>query len=153
MRLRIAKPFNDPDKILGETMRTILLIILFATAAPNIQAQQHQARNWHCVRQPWVETTDGNVVVLRCVAALPKDEKLDADDEDTLTKLDIIRHDAEAFNQPEPEMMNAIRMGFGQKVGQLCQKHTNIVLAPMLIKPSNTTTLYGCKNIIAAPDK
>jgi hypothetical protein len=52
------------------------------------------------------------------------------------------------------EMMDAIRMGFGQKVGQLCQKHPNIVLPPLFSDmPSGTTTLYGCKNIIAAPEK
>ncbi len=137
-------------------MKPILAILLFVAVAPRIQAQQHQPRDWYCVRQSWVETTDGNVVVGRCVAALPKVEKLDAADEDTLTKLDAIRHDANSFYQRERgdiEMMNAIRMGFGKTIGQLCQKHPNIVLAPLLIQSSDTTTLYGCKNIIAAPDK
>jgi hypothetical protein len=52
------------------------------------------------------------------------------------------------------ELMDGIRMGFGQLVGQLCQKHPNIVLAPLFPDlTSGTTTLYGCKNIIAAPEK
>ena len=59
-------------------MREILVIVLLATFAPKIQAQQHQARDWYCVRQAFAETTDGDVVVLQCVAALPKNEKLDA---------------------------------------------------------------------------
>lgn len=148
-------------------MRGILVIVLLATLAPTIQAQQHQARDWHCVRQHFVETTDGDVLVLQCVAALPKDEKLDTEDEDTLTKLEIIRHNATTLRQlgqesPKnwpmdtvkgKEMMDALRMGFGQKVGQLCQK-PNIVLAPFSPDlTSGTTTLYGCKNIIAAPEK
>jgi hypothetical protein len=102
------------------------------------------------------------------VAALPKDEKLDPEDEDTLTKLEISRHNATTFRQlgqenPKnwpmdtgkgKELMDALRMGFGQKVGQLCQKHPNIVLAPFSSDlTSGTTTLYGCKNIIAAPEK
>ena len=28
-------------------------------------------------------------------------------------------------------MTNGLRMGFGQKVGQLCQKHPNVELAPL----------------------
>jgi hypothetical protein len=149
-------------------MRKILVIVLLATFAPNIKAQQQQARDWYCVRQHFVETTDGDILVLQCVAALPKDEKLDTEDEDTLTKLEISRHNAMTFRQlgqenPKnwpmdtgkgKEMMDALRMGFGQKVGQLCQKHPNIVLAPFFPDlTSGTTTLYGCKNIIAAPEK
>ncbi len=136
-------------------MKTIMVIILFVAVAPKVQAQ-HQVRDWHCIRQLWVETSDGNVVVGQCVAALPNVEKLDAADEDTLTKLDAIRHDANSFNQREPgyrEMMDAIRMSFGKTVGPLCQKHPGIVLAPLLIQSSDTTTLYGCKNIIANPEK
>jgi hypothetical protein len=45
-------------------------------------------------------------------------------------------------------------MGFGQNVAQLCQKHPNIVLAPLFPDlTSGTTTLYGYKNIVAAPEK
>lgn len=157
----------------------LLIIVLLATFAPRVQAQEHRARDWHCVRQPFAETTDGDVVALQCVAALPKEEKLDAEDEDTLSKLERIRYSAQTFtslserernnaiinDRENPkhwdletgkgkEMMNALRMGFGQKVGQLCQKHLNIVLAPLFPDlTSGTTTLYGCKNIIAAPEK
>jgi hypothetical protein len=106
-------------------------------------------------------------VALQCVATLPKEDRLDADDEDALTKLEIIRHTAMTFRQSEPESpgnssldtskrekkSDATRMGFGQKVAQLCQKHSNIVLAPLFPDlTSGTTTLYGCKNIIA-PEK
>jgi len=51
-------------------MRKILVMVLLATLAPTIQAQQHQARDWHCFRQHFVETTDGDVLVPQCVAAL-----------------------------------------------------------------------------------
>ncbi len=101
------------------------------------------------------------------MAALPKDQKLDPQDEETLTQLEIIRYNALTFKQLEQEdpkhwssadpkgaeMKNSLRMGFGQKVGQLCQKHPDIVLAP-LFPDSNAgkTTLYGCANIIAAPE-
>jgi hypothetical protein len=75
------------------------------------------------------------VMVLPCVAALPKDEKLDAEDQDILDKLEIDRMNVLAFKQLErqdpkrssldtgngKEMMDAMRMGFGQNVGQLCQ--------------------------------
>lgn len=145
-----------------------LIIVLLATFVPKVQAQEHRARDWHCVRQPFAETTDGDVVALQCVAALPKGELLDAEDESILTNLEIVRHNALTLKQlghEDPkhwdletgkgkEMMNALRMGFGQKVGQLCQKHSNIVLAPLFSDlTSSTTTLYGCKNIIAAPEK
>jgi hypothetical protein len=40
-------------------MLKILLIVLLATSAPKIQAQQHQARNWYCIRQHFAETTEG----------------------------------------------------------------------------------------------
>jgi hypothetical protein len=156
-----------------------LMIALIATFASRIQAQQHQARNWYCVRQPFVETTDGDVVALQCVAALPQGQKLDAEDEDLLTKLEVDRWNVRTFTSASQqersgamtkgvenpkhwdldtgkgkELIDGLRMGFGQNVGQLCQKHPNIVLAPLfpdLI--SGTTTLYGCKNIIAAPEK
>jgi len=127
-------------------MRNILIIVLLATFAPKIQAQQHQTRDWSCVRQSFAETTDGDVVVLQCVAALPKNDKLDAEDEDILGKLERIRWNAQTFTGKGNEMMDAMRMGFGQKVGQLCRKHPNIVLAPLfpdLI--TGTTILYGCK--------
>jgi hypothetical protein len=127
-------------------MRKILLIILLATLAPKIQAQQHQTRDWYCVRQSFAETTDGDVVVLQCVAALPKNDKLVAEDEDILGKLERIRWNAQTFAGKGNEMMDAMRTGFGQKVGQLCQKHPNIVLAPLFPDlTSGTTTLYGCK--------
>jgi hypothetical protein len=127
-------------------MRKILLIILLATLAPKIQAQQHQTRDWYCVRQSFAETTDGDVVVLQCVAALPKNDKLDAEDEDILGKLERIRWNAQTFAGKGNEMTDAMRTGFGQKVGQLCQKHPNIVLAPLFPDlTSGTTTLYGCK--------
>ncbi len=129
----------------------ILAAALIVSFAPRIQAQQHQARDWHCVRQPFAETADGNVAFLQCVAALPRDDRLDAEDEDTLSKLERIRYSARTKDK---EMMATIRMGFGQKVGQLCQKHPNIVLAPLFPDlTSGTTTLYGCKNIITAPEK
>ena len=142
-----------------------LVIVLLAAFAPKIQAQQHQAKDWHCVRQHYLETTDGDVMVLPCVAALPKDEKLDAADQDILDTLEIDRMNVKSFKGLErqdpkrssldtgegKEMMAALRMGFGQNVGQLCQKHPNIVLAPDLT--SGMTTLYGCENIIAAPEK
>ena len=35
-----------------------------------------------------IETTDGDVMVLQCLAALPKNDRLDAEDQDTLTKLE-----------------------------------------------------------------
>ena len=107
-------------------------------------------------------------MVLQCLAALPKDEQLDAEDEDILTTLEVARLNAKTFRQLEKEdpkhgrtddlkgvgMTNGLRMGFGQKVGQLCQKHANVVLAPLFPDlTSGTTTLYGCKNIIAAPEK
>ena len=127
-------------------MRKILLIILLATFAPKIQAQQHQTRDWYCVRQSFAETTDGDVVVLQCVAALPKNDKLDAEDEDILGKLERIRWNAQTFTGKGNELMDAMRMGFGQRVGRLCQKHPNIVLAPLFPDlTSGTTTLYGCK--------
>ncbi len=115
-----------------------------------------------------IATTDGNVVVLPCIAALPKDEQLDAEDEETLTKLEVIRYNAMTYKQLErersknwsletgkgKETMETIRMVFGQKVDQLCQKHPKIVLAPFFSDlTSGTTTLYGCKNITAAPEK
>ena len=127
-------------------MRKILLIVLLATFTAKIQAQQHQARDWYCVRQAFAETTDGDVVVLQCVAALPKNDKLDAEDEDILGKLERIRWNAQTFTGKGNKMVDAIRMGFGQKVGQLCQKHPNIVLAPLFPNlTSGTTTLYECK--------
>lgn len=150
-------------------MRKILVIALLVTLAPKIQAQtQHQARTWHCVRQPMLETTDGDVMVLQCVAALPNDEKLDAQDKDILFQLEVARSNARTFKQADQEdpkhwsldsatgkeLMNGMRMGFGQLVGQLCQKHPNIVLAPLFPDlTSGTTTLYGCKNMTAAPEK
>jgi hypothetical protein len=150
-------------------MRMPWMIVLFALVVNSTQAQtQHQARDWHCVRQHFLETTDGDVLVLQCVAALPKDEKLDAEDEDTLTKLEVARYNAMTFKQAEQEnpknwplhtgkgkeLMDGIRMGFGQQIGQLCQKHPNIVLAPFSPDlTSGTTTLCGCKNIITAPEK
>jgi hypothetical protein len=161
-------------------LSVLLVVLVTAVLAPlKIQAQQHQARDWHCVRQPMVEDTDGNVLTLQCEAALPKGEKLDAEDEDTLSKLDRIRYNAQTFTSVAAneraneitkgdqspkrwsldtgkgqEMMDAVRMGFGQKVGQICQKHPDIVLAPLF--PDLTTAkpmLYGCKNIIASPEK
>ena len=135
-------------------MRKILVIVLLATFAPKIQGQQHQTRDWYCVRQSFAETTDGDVVVLQCVAALPKNEKLDAEDEDILGKLERIRWNAQTFTGKGNELMDAMRMGFSQRVGQLCQKHPNIVLVPLFPDlTSGTTTLYGCKNIIAAPER
>jgi hypothetical protein len=82
----------------------------------------------------------------QCVAALLKNEKLDAEDEDILGKLERIRWNAQTFTGKGNEMMDAVRMGFGQKVGQLCRKHPNIALA--LLFPdltTGTTTLYGCE--------
>lgn len=135
-------------------MRNILVIVLLAIFAPKIQAQQHQARDWNCVRQPFAESTDGDVVVLQCAAALPKTEKLDAEDEDTLGKLERIRWNAQTFTDKGKEMTDATRMGFSQKVGQLCQKHPNIVLAPLFPDlTSGTTTLYACKNVLAVRSK
>jgi hypothetical protein len=149
-------------------MRNILVVVLLSTFATRIQAQQHQAREWYCIREPFAETTDGDVIALHCVAAMPKNDKLDESDQDALTKLEMIRYNARTFKglekqSPEKwsldtgkgkEIMDAIRMGFGQKVGQLCQKHPTIVLAPLFPDLTNaTTTLYGCKNIIAAPEK
>jgi hypothetical protein len=159
-------------------MRKILVIILLAALASSIQGQ-HQARDWQCVRQPLAETADGNVVALQCVAALPKSEKLDAEDEKILSRLEIVRHNAGVLTSlaaderanhiikgdqspnrwsvdtgKGKETMDAIRIGFGQKVGQLCEKHPNIVLATLFPDlTSGTTTLYGCKNIIAAAEK
>jgi hypothetical protein len=127
-----------------------------------------QARDWHCVRQHYLETTDRDVMVLPCVAARPKDEKLDAEEQDILDKLEIDRMNVMSFKGLErqdpkrssldtgkgKEMMDALRMGFGQNVGKLCQKHPNLVLAPLFPDlTSGNTTLYGCKNIIAAPEK
>jgi hypothetical protein len=114
----------------------VTVVLLAALALINSAQQQHLARDWYCVRQPFLETTDGDLIALRCVAALPKSEKLDAEDEDILTKLEVVRHNAMTFRQlgqenPKnwpmdtgkgKEMMDALRMGFGQKVGQLCQK-------------------------------
>ena len=160
-------------------MRMFLPIVMLATFSPAVRAQQHQAREWHCVKQPFAETPEGNVVALGCAAALPKGENLDSNDDNILAKLQIIRHNAlelTANSQDEranaivkgvenpkhwdldtgkgKEIMNAIRMGFGQTVGQLCQKHPNIVLAPLFPGlASGTSTLYGCKNITTAPEK
>jgi hypothetical protein len=107
-------------------------------------------------------------MVMPCAAALPLDDKLDAEDEDILTKLEIIRYNAATFKQlaqesPKKwsldtgkgkELMDAMRMGFGQKVGQLWQKHPDVVLASLFPdSTTGTTTLYGCKNIVAAPEK
>jgi hypothetical protein len=127
-------------------LRETLVIVLLATFALKMQAQQHQTRDWYCVRQAFAETTDGDVGVLQCVAALPKNEKLDVEDEDTLGKLERIRWNARTFTGKGNEMIDAMRMGFGQRIGQLCQKHPNIVLAPLFPDlTSGTTTLYGCK--------
>ena len=149
------------------SFRLMPVVVLLAVLSPTVRAQ-HQPRNWYCIRQPFLETNDGDVVVLECVAALPKDEKLDADDDDILTKLEVDRQNARTFreagrkdpnhwspNDPKfVELMNGLRMGFGQLVGQLCQKHPNIVLAPLFPDlSSGTTTLYGCKNIISAAEK
>jgi len=128
----------------------LVVLVIAGLSSKSIQAQQHQAKNWHCVREPMVEDVDGNVLALQCEAALPKGEKLDAEDEDTLSKLARIRFNA---NTRDKQLTDAVRMGFGQAVGQICQKHPNIVLAPLF--PDLTTakpTLYGCKNIIAAPE-
>jgi hypothetical protein len=145
-----------------------LVVILLANFPPTTRAQQHQPGEWHCVRQVFIETNDGDVVALQCLAALPKDEKLDAEDEEILTTLEIARSHAKTFRQLEkgdpkhwptddPKgagMTNGLGMAFGQKVGQLCQKHPNVVLAPLFPDlTSGTTTLYRCKNIIAAPEK
>jgi hypothetical protein len=148
----------------------IFLIISIANFLVPIrtEAQQgQQTKVWRCLRQPFAETTDGDVMALQCVAALPKDDKLEADDEDILGKLEIIRWNASTYRQLEKEdpkswssdkgkgkeMMDAVRMGFGQKVGQICQQHPNIVLAPLFPDlTSGTTTLYGCKNILAVPE-
>jgi len=139
-------------------MRTILTIIVLVAFAPKLELQQHPARQWYCVRQPFAETTDGDVIALKCTAALPKSDKLDAEDEDTLAKLEVTRWNAGLVNEPvlrskTKEMKDSLRMGFGQKVGQICQKHPNIVLAPFAPDlTSSVATLYGCKNIIAAPE-
>jgi hypothetical protein len=156
-----------------------LVILLLATTASTVRAQQHQARDWYCVRQHFAETTAGDVLAMQCLAALPKDEKLDAEDEEMLTKLEVARWNARTFtsasedernsaimnNRENPkrwslesgkgkEMMDGLRMGFGQTVGRMCQKRPNIVLAPLFPDlTSGTTTLYGCKNIIVAPEK
>lgn len=105
---------------------------------------------------------------MQCVAALPKGEKLEAEDEEILAQLEIIRHNAVTLKQiaqespknwsPDTgkgkETADSMGMGFGQKVGQLCRKHPNIVLAPLFPElTTGTITLYGCKNIIAAPEK
>jgi len=81
----------------------LLLVVLLASFAPASQAQQHQAGEWHCVRQVFIETTEGNVVVLQCLAALPKDEKLDAEDDDIIKTLDVARLNAKTFRQLEKE--------------------------------------------------
>jgi hypothetical protein len=91
-------------------MREILVIVLLATFAPNMQAQQHQTRDWYCVRQAFAETPDGDVVVLQCVAALPKNEKLDVEDEDILGKLERIRWNTQTFTGKGDEMIDAMRM-------------------------------------------
>jgi hypothetical protein len=110
-----------------------LVIALLASFTPTARAQQHQPREWHCVRQVFIEANDGDVVVLQCLAALPKDEKLDAEDEDLLTTLEIAQSNAKTFRQLEKEdatgigMTKSLRLGFGQKVGQLCQRHPNVV--------------------------
>ena len=147
--------------------RIMLRALVLAAIAPfGVGAQQHQqAREWHCVKQPMVEDTNGNVLALNCEAALPKTEKMDAEDEDTLSKLARIRASAMNFKTLEEQdpknssaghskIIETIRMGFGQAVGQICQKHPSIVLAP-LFPDSGTGTfvLYGCKNIFAAPEK
>jgi hypothetical protein len=122
-------------------MRMILAVALLVICAPRIHAQQHQTRDWYCVRQPFelAETTDGTVAVLQCVAAL-RTGKLDAEDEDSLSKLERIRYSTQTKSK---EMMNAIHMGFGKTVGQLCQKHPNIVLA-QLLPTSQERRLYSC---------
>jgi len=90
-------------------------------------------------------------VVLQCVAALPKNDKLDAEDEDILGKLEKIRWNAQTFTGKGNEMIDAMRMVFGQRIGQLCQKHPNIVLAPLFPDlTSGTTTPYGCKKYYRA---
>jgi hypothetical protein len=95
-------------------------------------------------------------------------KKVDPQDNEILTRLEIIRSNALTFRlleQEDPkhwssadpkgiEMKNSLRMGFGQSVGQLCQKHPDIVLASLFPDSgSSTITLYGCGNIIAAPEK
>ena len=137
-------------KMLKSVFLLIPVTLLLVPLGTHAQ-QPQQAKDWHCVRQPFVETTDGNVQFLQCVAALPKGEVLDAEDEGILTKMEIIRYNAQTLTGKDQEMMDSIWMGFGQKVGQVCQKHPNIVLAPLFPGlTSGMTTLYGCKNIIAA---
>jgi hypothetical protein len=139
---------------------TIFLTLLVAIAFSPLRMlaqQSKQAKDWRCVRQAFLETSDGDVVVMQCLAALPKDEKLDAEDSDLITRLEIIRANAQTFSSPTAnrrDLIDTLRMGFGQTVGQICQKHPNIVLAPLfLTMGSASTKLYGCKNIITAPEK
>lgn len=140
----------------GYTLLAISLTIFPRPLRTEPQEAQ-QAREWRCLRQPLVETTDGNVLAMHCVAALPKSDKLDTEDEGILAKLEIIRYNAQTLvlgKGDGKEAMNAVRMGFGQKVGQICEKHPNIVLAALFTDSTSvTTTLYGCKNIAAAPER
>ena len=132
------------------------VVVLLANFARTARAQQHQPREWHCVRQVFIETNNGDVVALQCLAALPKDGQLDAEDEDLLTKLEIARSNARTFRQLEKEdpkglgMTNSLRMGFGQKVGQLCQKHPDVVLAPNALL-GTPPELEGIKTPIPIP--
>lgn len=129
----------------------LVVLVIAGFSFQRIQAQQHQTKNWHCVREPFVEDVEGNVLALQCEAALPNGENLDTEDEHTLSRLARIRFNAK---DNDKQITDAVRMGFGQAVGQICQKHSNIVLAP-LFPDLNTSKpiLYGCKNIIAAPEK
>jgi hypothetical protein len=79
-----------------------LVVALLASFTPAARAQ-HQPREWHCVRQIFIETNDGDVVALQCLAALPKDEQLDAEDEEILTALEIARSNAKTFRQLDKE--------------------------------------------------
>jgi hypothetical protein len=145
----------------------LLLAVRFCVFQAHAQ-DAHQAKEWHCVRQGFAETSDGNVSVVPCTAALPQGENLTPDDELIVAKLETIRYNATTFKMLKKEnpqkwssdypestdLENSISVGFGEKVGQICKKHPNIVLAPLFPDQNSAAiTLYSCKNIATVSEK
>src|SRR5208337_1995114 len=117
---------------------------------------------FRCVSGGFALTTDGNLIVLPCLEALPVDDKLDATDESILNHLMITRANVNFFKEDEEDvhpigtfkedegMINAIRIGFGELVGKICTKHPQLKLAPLMDAFSVGVTLYSCDNVVTA---
>jgi hypothetical protein len=146
------------------TIATILIALSLCLSAA-AQKKVPELPKYHCVYPPIASICANstcnpakyNVLVLPCQAALLDGESLNEKDSETLFRMSIIRDNMLTFSTEDTirgtsewkPMLDAIREGFGQKVGEICSRHGKIMLAPLSSTDSGNT-LYSCDNVIGA---